>query len=46
MHNGFTVKITGYFIALMLFIAQNATFTKKWFTNVILLFRKYNVGIH
>ena len=44
MHKGFVVKITGYFIAFMLFMAQNAPFTKKWFTNAVLLFRKYNVG--
>lgn len=43
MHKGITVKITGYFIALMLFTAQNTPFTKKCFTNGVLLFRKYNV---
>ena len=43
MHIGFTVKTTGYFIALILFMAQNAPFTKKWVTNIVLLFCKYNV---
>jgi hypothetical protein len=37
MHNEFVVKITGCFIALLLFIAQNTPFTKKWFKNTFII---------
>jgi len=54
MHSWFVVKIIFYFIALLLFIAQNATFTNKRFThgihlvftNVVPLFRKLYVVRH
>ena len=54
MHSWFVVKIIFYFIALLLFITQNATYTNKWFThgihlvftNVVPLFWKLYVSIN